>query len=268
MEVAWRWLFGLLCFGVACLLTGGSVPQRWPEYRDDLTIALHGGFLFSVQWGRFIATVLLLTVAWSLVFALGRTAVLRRFDSSVRTRYPTIAILTLLRVLAFEAMVAVWCWVAIKTSGPMMAAPFDAANGMDMLPAFAMLLGATLLLFVLWSLLSWIFYLAPLLALSRSMTFMQSLNAAWHSGPLRGKLVEINLVMNIVRIALIVLAMVFSASPLPFSNVETQTFLNCWWIGVGVFWLVASDYFHVVRAAAYLSLYRAYAIGGASGPDR
>ncbi len=52
---------------------------------------------------------------------------------------------------------------------------------------------------------------------------------------MRGKLIEINMVMNIVRIALIVLAMVFSASPLPFSSVETQMFFNCWWGGVGLF---------------------------------
>ena len=38
--------------------------------------------------------------------------------------------------------------------------------------------------------------------------------------------------MNIVRIALIVLAMVFSATPLPFNTITTQTFLNFWWCGV------------------------------------
>ena len=48
-----------------------------------------------------------------------------------------------------------------------------------------------------------------------------------------GKLIEINLVMGIVKIALLVLAMVFSACPLPFSSVETQTFLACWWSGWG-----------------------------------
>jgi len=35
---------------------------------------------------------------------------------------------------------------------------------------------------------------------------------------LTGKLVEINLVMGIVKLALIVLAMVLSAAPLPFSD--------------------------------------------------
>ena len=65
----------------------------------------------------------------------------------------------------------------------------------------------------------------------------------------------------VICIALLVLAMVFSATPLPFSSVETQTFLTCWWIFVSLLWLVASDYFHVVRAAAYLSLHRALTQG-------
>jgi hypothetical protein len=50
--------------------------------------------------------------------------------------------------------------------------------------------------------------------------------------------------------------MVFSACPLPFESVESQTFLVWWWSGVGVLYLVASDYFHVVRAAAYDALFR------------
>ena len=71
---------------------------------------------------------------------------------------------------------------------------------------------------------------------------------------LRSQLIETNLVMGIVKVALLVLAIVFSACPLPFSSVETQEFLTCWWIGVGVWWLLASDYFHVVRVVAVLRL--------------
>ena len=45
------------------------------------------------------------------------------------------------------------------------------------------------------------------------------------------KLVEINLVMGIVKIALMVLALVFSACPLPFESVATPEFLTWWWMG-------------------------------------
>ena len=69
---------------------------------------------------------------------------------------------------------------------------------------------------------------------------------------------EINLVMGIVKIALIVLAMVFSATPLPFESVATPEFLAWWWVGVRCCTLVASDFFHVARLVAYLELWRAY----------
>jgi hypothetical protein len=68
------------------------------------------------------------------------------------------------------------------------------------------------------------------------------------------QLVEINFVMGIVRVALLVLALVFSACPLPFESVATAEFLRNWWIGVGVWYLLASDYFKVVRAAAYINV--------------
>ena len=77
-------------------------------------------------------------------------------------------------------------------------------------------------------------------------------------GRCKGKLVEINLVMGIVKIALIVLAMVFSATPLPFESMTTPEFLMVWWAGVTVLYLVASDFFHVARLVGYLELWRAY----------
>jgi hypothetical protein len=70
--------------------------------------------------------------------------------------------------------------------------------------------------------------------------------------------VEINLVMGIVKIALIVLAMVFSATPLPFESVTTPEFLLSWWVGVTVLYFLGSDFFHVARQVAYLQLWRAY----------
>ena len=73
---------------------------------------------------------------------------------------------------------------------------------------------------------------------------------------LKGQLVEINLVLGIVKIALLVLAMVFSATPLPFQTVTTPEFLAWWWAGVAVLYLVGSDFFHVARLVAYLTLWR------------
>jgi hypothetical protein len=152
----------------------------------------------------------------------------------------------------------IWVWgveVAVRVS---ITGPAGRGAEPSIVLFCAMLIVGSLALYVLWGAVSWPFYLAPLLAMQLGLGPGGALKAALRSGAVRGKLIEINMVMNIVRIALIVLAMVFSASPLPFSSVETQTFLNCWWGGVGLAYLGMSDYFHVVRSAAYLSLWRAY----------
>ncbi len=89
-------------------------------------------------------------------------------------------------------------------------------------------------MFTAWAFVSWVFAVAPLLAMLRDLPPLASLRAAANTGRLRGRLIEINLVMGIVKIALLVLAMVFSATPLPFQDVATREFLAWWWAGVAV----------------------------------
>jgi hypothetical protein len=99
---------------------------------------------------------------------------------------------------------------------------------------------------------------APLLAMLRNLGARASLTAAFRLGPVRSKLVEINLVMGIVKIALVVLALVFSACPLPFESVATPEFMTWWYVAVTLLYFVASDFFHVVRLVSYLELWKAY----------
>ncbi len=63
-------------------------------------------------------------------------------------------------------------------------------------------------MFIAWSTVSWWFGMAPLLAMLNGTGVVASLRDAGRLRGLRGELVEINLVMGIVKIALIVLAMV------------------------------------------------------------
>jgi hypothetical protein len=73
-----------------------------------------------------------------------------------------------------------------------------------------------------------------------------------------GKLMEINLVMGIVNLALIVLAMVLSAAPLPFSDQLGSDALH--WIDVLAigFYLLASDYFQVVRLKGFEEFWKMF----------
>jgi hypothetical protein len=85
-----------------------------------------------------------------------------------------------------------------------------------------------------------------------------SLLSSLHQGALTGKLVEVNLVLGIVRLALIVLAMVFSAIPLPFEADMSGTALYLWWAIVTILYLVANDFFQVARLAAFVNFWRTY----------
>jgi hypothetical protein len=69
--------------------------------------------------------------------------------------------------------------------------------------------------------------------------------------------VEINLVLGIVKAALIVLAMVFCATPVPFKEEINGPSLYAWWVLVSVWYCVASDFFQVARIIGFMEIWRA-----------
>ena len=270
LEIGWRWLVGIVMLYVARVALGSyglDVEVNLAGLRDASVFqpmaaiaSLHAVAGSLWRWAVPMLSWVVPSgiVLWLVGAALGRTVVLRRLDRMLGPRRLAMLVLGTLRAGLLAVVWGIWLCgvrlaVRISITGP-------AARQVE--PSIvlfcAMLIVGTLALYVLWGAVSWPFYLAPLLAMQLGLGPVDALRAAFRSGAVRGKLVEINMVMNIVRIALIVLAMVFSASPLPFSSVETQAFLNCWWGGVGLVYLGMSDYFHVVRSAAYLSLWRAY----------
>jgi hypothetical protein len=73
--------------------------------------------------------------------------------------------------------------------------------------------------FTAWALASWVLSMAPLLALLEGCNPVVAILRCLRLGrEFSSKLAETNLVMGIVKLMLIVLAMVFSAAPLPFSD--------------------------------------------------
>jgi len=270
LEIAWRWVVGGPVVAVAVwqgMRVAGSVSldtvglQAMTVFQPVLAFRTLDAALAVLTPAIRPVAVWLLPVAavmWVIVAALGRTLVLRRLDATMTARPLTLLALSVLKVVSLGAVWWVWLWgfgsaVRVAITGP-------AARGeQPSLVVFsAMAICGTLALYAVWGVVSWPLQLAPLLAMRKDLGFVASLRQALGAGPVRGKLVEINLVMHIVKIALIVLAMVLSASPLAFTSVETQEFLVCWWSGAVVLYLAASDYFHVVRAASYLALWRAY----------
>jgi hypothetical protein len=283
LEVAWRWVIGvptiaLVVWQLRAILersTGGTLDVARLGL-DRRLMADPVGALSADPMGAAgklvgaLGVVLpdlehlaawmvpLLLVVWVVASSLGRTAVLKRADARLHTRPVTLMLLQAVRMVALTACFGTWLWCLGMASRMAIQTPIASGQEPNLVLYCAIVIVATIGLFVLWAAVSWVFSVAPLLAMLRNLGPAASLAAAFRLGPLKAKLVEINLVMGIVKIALIVLAMVFSATPLPFESVTTPEFLAWWWCGVTVAYLVASDFFHVARLVGYLELWRAY----------
>jgi hypothetical protein len=193
----------------------------------------------------------LLAVLWAIASGLGRSMVLQRLDPALRPASLTLILLQLLRLAALAAVCLGW-YNAIRWAA---AATLSSADP-NLVAWSAWVICLSLGTFVFWALLSWIFSIAPLLAMLQGTGVFASLARSLRLGALGGKLVEVNLVLGIVRLALIVLAMVFSAIPLPFAADMTGLALYLWWIFVTLLYLVASDFFQVARLAAFIQFWR------------
>jgi hypothetical protein len=254
-ELLWRWAFGIpaaaiLYFEATRIVAPAAVSLSGLSPTDPEQAGLQLAAAAAALEPHVARTALwlgpLLAVAWAIASGLGRTAVLRRIDPGLRPAPLTLICLQLLRIAALAAVCLGW-YSAIRW-----AAEATLTNTLPNLVGYsAWLISLTLGIFVLWALLSWIFSIAPLLAMFEGADVRSSLVRSVRLGPLTGKLVEVNLVLGIVRLALIVLAMVFSAIPLPFTQDMTGMPLYLWWAAVTLLYFVASDFFQVARLAAF-----------------
>ena len=283
LEVAWRWLYGipavtlvyLKVHAILLAATDGTMdPARLGL--DRTLLADPVGALSADPLGaaaKFAAAVALvkpdlvhlatwllptLILTWIVISSLGRTIVLRRADPTLHARPVALMLLQLIRMAALCAIFGLWYSVVAWASRYAISDAIAAGTEPNLVLYCAMVIVSSLGFFTLWGFLSWFLSVAPLLAMLRNIGPGASLTAATRLGPLKGKLIEVNLVMAIVKIALIVLAMVFSATPLPFQDVTTPEFLAWWWAGVTLLYILWSDFFHVGRLVAYLNLWRAF----------
>jgi hypothetical protein len=266
LEVLWRWAYGipaLLVLRYEAMRILQETPVDFAALRSMTVLDPMGSAATLARAMEMLLPPVLrvalwlapvMVVAWVVVSAIGRTVVLRRVDRRLHSRVGTLIVLQAVRVVALLGSFGVWFWCMERVAEMTVTGPVAAGGEPNLVGYFALVIVATLGLFTLWAVVSWALSIAPLLAMLRGLGAGGSLAAAFRLGPLKAKLVEINLVMGIVKIALIVLAMVFSATPLPFESVTTPEFLLSWWVGVTILYFLGSDFFHVARQVAYLQL--------------
>jgi hypothetical protein len=194
------------------------------------------------------------------VSGLGRSLLLKRLDPSLRFR----PVATIVLQAAWLAVWAALCFCWFRSMQWAAAAHIAAAGEPDLVGFSFWAIFLSLGFFTAWALVSWPVAIAPILMLLEDCNPAQALARSLRLGrPFTGKLVEINLVMGIVKLALFVLAMVLSAAPLPFSDQLGADTLHWITAAAAIFYLVASDYFQVVRLKGFVEFWKMFRGGQA-----
>ena len=219
-----------------------QLSNAWALYQPHVATVLH--WLLPAA-----------AVAWIVVSALGRGLLLRQMEPTLRFRPIGLIVLQTAWLALFLFTFFCWLrsiqWVASATITP--------AAEPDLIGYSMGVIFLSLGFFTAWALLSWALSIAPLVMLLEDRSPLSALGQSLHLGrPMTAKLVEINLVMGIVKLALLVLAMVLSAAPLPFSDQLGPDALHVVWAVATLFFLIASDYFHVVRLKGFVEFWKMF----------
>jgi hypothetical protein len=277
IEVAWRWLFGVPLLAV-CWFEARKILAALPlESAGLANIDPQNPWVAAVQlsdaWILYQPHVVAVlrwllpaaALAWVVVSGVGRCLVLRRMEPRLPFRFIKMIALQ----AAWLAALGATCWGWFRSIEWVAATHITITGEPDLIGYSMGVIFLSLGFFTAWALLSWAFSIAPLLMLMEGRTALSSLGQSLRLGKaFSGKLAEINLVMGIVKLALMVLAMVLSAAPLPFSDQLGPDALHLLWVAATVFFFVASDYFHVVRLKGFMEFWRMYRGEPASEPAR
>jgi hypothetical protein len=272
IEVAWRWLFGAPLL-VVCWLQAQRILAALPLESTGVTnIDPQNPWVAAVQlsqaWALYqphVAAVLrwLLPVAalgWVVISGVGRSLVLKRLEPGLALRCFGLRTLEMMALqAAWLALLAVAFWGWFQAIGWAADTHITTAGEPDLVGYSMWVIFLSLGFFTAWALINWALSIAPLLMLLERRSALSSLGQSLRLGKaFSGKLVEINLVMGIVKLALIVVAMVLSAAPLPFSDELGPDAMHVVWVVATVFYLVASDYFQVVRLKGFVEFWKMF----------
>ena len=271
LEVAWRWIFGIPFLAV-CWMQAQQILSVLPlESAGFNAIDPQNPWVAAVQldhafalYQPHVAAVLrwllpVAALAWVVVSALGRSLVLKRLGANLEPRLPFRPVAVMALQAAWLALFAATCWGWFRSIEWVAATHITTTGEPDLVGFSFWVIFLSLGFYTLWALVSWPLAITPLLVLLEDCNPAQALARSLRLGKgFTGKLVEINLVMGIVKLALIVLAMVLSAAPLPFSDQLGSDTLHWITAAAALFYLVASDYFQVVRLKGFVEFWKMF----------
>jgi hypothetical protein len=271
IEVGWRWIFGIP-FLTVCWIEMQRILAEVPPASAGLD-AINGQnpWQASVQlahaWALYaphVGAVLrwltpFAALAWVVVSGLGRSLVLQGIDPAMAARLRFRPLPMMVLQGGWLALLGATWWVWLRSMEWVAATHITNGSEPDLVGFAIWLIFLSLAFFTAWALASWTLSVAPLVMLLEERSALSALGQSPRLGKeFTGKLVEINMVMGIVNLALIVLAMVLSAAPLPFSDQLGADALHGISIAAIVFYLVASDYFQVVRLKGFVEFWKMF----------
>ena len=275
LEVAWRWLFGVPLLAVCWIQATRILAILPPDATGLDKVDLQNPWVSAVRltdaWEMYrphVAGVLrwlapMAAMAWIFVSGLGRNLVMKRMEPRVPFR--PVALIAM--QAAWLVVLAATAWAWFRSVGWAAATHIGTGEEPDLVGYTIWVIVLSLGFFTLWALVSWAVAIAPMLVLLENRSAISALGQSLRLGkPFTGKLVEINLVMGIVKLALLVLAMVFSSVLIPFSDEIGAGALHLEWVVVSVFYFIASDYFQVVRLKGFIEFWHTFRNHDKAGP--
>ncbi len=275
IEVAWRWIFGIPFL----LVCSRQLQQIFAAYPLDSSgfdsVSLQNPWTSSLQlcdvisfYEPHVLAVMrwLLPAAllgWAVAAGMGRNLLLMRLaprnsrNPIQRLPFRPVAVGTLQAGWFVVLGLTFWGWFLSMQWDA--ATHIPAAGLPDLVGYSVWAIFLSLGFFTAFALVSWPFSIAPILVLLENRSLFSALGQSLKLGKaFTSKLAEINLVMGIVKLALLVLAMVFSAAPLPFADELGAGALHAALAVAAVVYLVASDFFQVVRLKAFMEFWKVY----------
>ena len=267
LEVAWRWLIGvpllLVCWDQARKILAVLPPDATGLDKLNLQDPWVSSVRLVDAWDLYRPYVVHVlawlaptaAVAWVIVSGLGRNLVLKRLEPRVPFRPAAMIGLQ----AAWLVVLGLTCWAWYRSISWAAVTHIGTGAEPDLVGYTMWAIFLTLGFFTLWALVNWPVTIAPMLVLLENRSAFSALGEAFRlNRTFASKLVEINLVMGIVKLALLVLAMVFSSVLIPFSDEIGAGALHLEWVIVSLFYFFASDYFHVVRLKGFVEFWRTF----------
>jgi hypothetical protein len=267
IEVAWRWLAGAPILAVCWIQLHKILAELPPETTGitslDITNPWVSVLKLAVAWDMYRPHVLSVLrwlvpagiLAWIIISGIGRNLVLKRMEP--RLPFRPLAMIALQAAWAAILALTGWAWWA--SIGWAASNHIGTGAEPDLVGYTVWAIFLTLGFFTFWALISWVVAIAPMLLLLEDCSTTAALARSLKLGKaFTSKLVEVNLVMGIVKLALLVLAMVFSSVLIPFADQIGAGALYIEWLIVSILYFIASDYFHVVRLKGFIEFWRIF----------